>query len=59
MKWGDAAMDALKSGVPVPEILKLESKNVLAKVKYEEKFTESMNAVLAQMDKEFASLRGR
>ncbi|MDY0129165.1 MAG: ATP synthase subunit A [Methanosarcina vacuolata] len=59
MKWGDAAMDALKSGVSVPEILKLESKNVLAKVKYEEKFTESMNVVLAQMDKEFASLRGR
>ncbi len=59
MKWGDAAMDALKSGVPVPEILKLESRNVLAKVKYEEKFTESMNAVLAQMDKEFSSLRGR
>ncbi|AKB49866.1 V-type ATP synthase subunit A [Methanosarcina barkeri str. Wiesmoor] len=59
MKWGDAAMEALKSGVPVPEILKLESKNVLAKVKYEEKFDESMNAVLTQMDKEFASLRGR
>ncbi|AKJ39092.1 MULTISPECIES: ATP synthase subunit A [Methanosarcina] len=59
MKWGDAAMDALKSGVPVTEIIKLESKNVLAKVKYEEKFDESMNAVLAQMDKEFASLRGR
>jgi len=59
MKFGDAAQEALKSGVPIPEILKLESKNVLAKVKYEEDFEGSMNAVLAQMDKEFASLRGR
>jgi V/A-type H+-transporting ATPase subunit A len=59
MKFGDAANDALKSGVPVSEIVKMPSKDELPKVKFEENFDASMNAVLAKMDKEFASLRGR
>ncbi|KKG11138.1 ATP synthase subunit A [Methanosarcina sp. 2.H.A.1B.4] len=59
MKFGDAAQEALKSGVPVSEIIKMDSKNELPKVKFEENFDASMNAVLAKMDKEFASLRGR
>ena len=59
MKWGDAAMDALKSGVPSSEILKMESKDDLPKVKFEEDFDGSLNAVLAKMDKEFAALGGK
>ncbi|AKB77096.1 V-type ATP synthase subunit A [Methanosarcina horonobensis HB-1 = JCM 15518] len=59
MKYGDAAMDALKSGVPASEIIKMESKNDLPKVKFEEDFDGSLNAVLAKMDKEFAALGGR
>ncbi|MDD3041671.1 MAG: ATP synthase subunit A [Methanosarcinaceae archaeon] len=59
MKFGDAANEALAAGVPMSEILKSEAKDELAKVKYEEDFDGSMNAVLAKMDKEFAALGGR
>lgn len=59
MKYGDAAMDALKSGVPASEIIKMESKDELPKVKFEEDFDGSLSAVLAKMDKEFAALGGR
>ena len=59
MKFGDSANEALKSGIPMSEILKSEAKDELAKVKYEEDFDGSLNAVLAKMDKEFAALGGR
>jgi V/A-type H+-transporting ATPase subunit A len=59
MKWGDAAMDALKSGVPSSEIIKMQSKNELPKVKFEEDFNGTLNTVLAKMDKEFAALGGK
>ncbi len=59
MKFGDAANEALSSGIPMTEILKSEAKDELAKVKYEEDFDGSLNAVLAKMDKEFAALGGR
>jgi V/A-type H+-transporting ATPase subunit A len=59
MKFGDDAQEVLKSGVPVSEIVKMTSKDELPKVKFEENFEASMDAVLAKMDKEFASLRGR
>jgi len=59
MKFGDAANEALASGIPMTEILKSEAKDELAKVKYEEDFDGSLNAVLAKMDKEFAALGGR
>lgn len=59
MKFGDAANEALASGIPMSEILKSEAMNELAKVKYEEDFDASLNAVLAKMDKEFAALGGR
>lgn len=59
MKFGDSANEALAAGVPMSEILKSEAKDELAKVKYEEDFDGSLNAVLAKMDKEFAALGGR
>lgn len=49
MKYGDAAMDALKSGVPASEIIKMESKDELPKVKFEEDFDGSLSAVLAKI----------
>jgi len=58
MKFADAAQEALKLGVPVSEIVKIQSKDELPKVKFEENFDASMNAVMTKMDKEFASLRG-
>ena len=59
MKFGDAAQEALKAGVPVSELIKLESKDELAKVKFEENFDGAMDTVLAKMDKEFAALGGK
>ena len=59
MKFGDAANESLAAGVPMSEILKSEAMNELGKVKYEEDFDASLNAVLAKMDKEFAALGGR
>ena len=59
MKFGDAANDALKSGALVSQIIKLESKDELPKVKFEENFDANMAAVLTKMDKEFAALGGK
>jgi len=59
MKFGDMANDALKSGALVSQIVKLESKNDLPKIRFEENFEANMNAVLTKMDKEFAALGRR
>jgi V/A-type H+-transporting ATPase subunit A len=40
------------------DILSLESKDELAKVKFEEDFESALNDVLEKMDKEFAALGG-
>jgi len=57
-KYGDMAQAALESGVPMKDILALESKDELAKVKFEEDFDSALNTVLDKMDKEFAALGG-
>ncbi|QLC50450.1 ATP synthase subunit A [Methanolobus zinderi] len=57
-KYGDMAEAALESGVPMKDILALESKDELAKVKFEEDFDSALNTVLDKMDKEFAALGG-
>jgi V/A-type H+-transporting ATPase subunit A len=49
---------ALESGVPMKDILALESKDELAKVKFEEDFDSALNVVMEKMDKEFAALGG-
>jgi V/A-type H+-transporting ATPase subunit A len=57
-KYGDMAEAALESGVPMKDILALESKDELAKVKFEEDFDSALNVVMEKMDKEFAALGG-
>lgn len=57
-KYSDMATSALEAGVPMKDILSLESKDDLAKVKYEENFDSSLETVLAKMDAEFANLGG-
>jgi len=57
-KYGDMAEAALESGVPMKDILALESKDELAKVKFEEDFDSALNTVMDKMDKEFAALGG-
>ena len=59
MKFGDMANDALKSGALVSQIVKLDSKNDLPKIRFEDNFEANMNTVLAKMDKEFAALGGK
>ncbi|TGC10604.1 ATP synthase subunit A [Methanolobus halotolerans] len=57
-KYSDMAQAALESGIPMKDILALESKDELAKVKFEEEFDSALNVVLDKMDKEFAALGG-
>ncbi len=52
------AQAALESGIPMKDILSVESKDDLAKVKFEEDFESALNVVLDKMDKEFAALGG-
>nr|WP_305891148.1 ATP synthase subunit A [Methanolobus chelungpuianus] len=58
-KYGEMATAALEAGVPMKDILSLESKDELAKVKFEENFQGALDAVLTKMDKEFAQLGGK
>jgi V/A-type H+-transporting ATPase subunit A len=57
-KYSDMAQAALESGTPMKDILSVESKDELAKVKFEEDFDSALNAVMEKMDKEFAALGG-
>ena len=53
------ANDALKSGALVSQIVKLDSKNDLPKIRFEDNFEANLNTVLTKMDKEFAALGGK
>ncbi|WP_094227827.1 ATP synthase subunit A [Methanolobus psychrotolerans] len=57
-KYSDMAQAALEAGIPMKDILSLESKDELAKVKFEEDFESALNVVLEKMDREFAALGG-
>jgi V/A-type H+-transporting ATPase subunit A len=57
-KYSDMATTALTAGVPMKDILALQSKDELAKVKFEENFDETLDVVLKKMDSEFAKLGG-
>ena len=58
-KFSDMANAALESGVPMADIITLESKDELAKVKFEEDFETALNVVLSKMDEEFARIGGK
>ncbi len=57
-KYSDMAQASLEEGIPMADILSLESKDELAKVKFEEDFEGALDVVLEKMDKEFAALGG-
>ncbi|CAG0949084.1 partial V/A-type H+/Na+-transporting ATPase subunit A, partial [Methanosarcinales archaeon] len=59
MSWGDKAHNALDSGAPIEDIMKLKSKDDLAKVKYEKEFDTALGVILKTMEDEFAKLRGK
>jgi V/A-type H+-transporting ATPase subunit A len=52
------ASAALEAGAPMKKILSMESKDDLAKVKFEENFDKALDEVLKKMDSEFAKLGG-
>ncbi|MGM0771305.1 MAG: ATP synthase subunit A [Halobacteriota archaeon] len=57
-KYGEMATAALDSGIPMNKIITIESKDELAKVKFEEDFDGELEKVMAKMDEEFAQLGG-
>ncbi|MCD4844640.1 MAG: ATP synthase subunit A [Methanosarcinales archaeon] len=57
-KFSDKANAALESGVLIQDIIKLKSKDELAKVRFEEDFDGSLKKVMDNMDKEFDSIKG-
>jgi len=59
MSWGDKAHNALDGGAPIEDIMKLKSKDDLAKVKYEKEFDTALGVILKTMEDEFALLRGK
>lgn len=59
MSWGDKAHNALDGGAPIEDIMKLKSKDDLAKVKYEKEFDKALGVILKTMEDEFAKLRGK
>ncbi len=56
-KFGDKAHVALDSGVMINDIIKLESKDELSKVRFDDDFDGALKVVLDKMDKEFDSLK--
>ncbi len=59
MSWGDKAHNALDSGAPIEDIMKLKTKDDLAKVKYEKEFDKALGVILKSMEDEFSKLRGK
>ena len=57
-KYGEMATAALESGVPMNKIITIQSKDELAKVKFEEDFDAALDAVMKKMDDEFAQIGG-
>ncbi len=58
-KYGDMASEALESGAAIDKIVTMESKDELAKVKFEEDFDTALESVMTKMDEEFAQLGGK
>ena len=58
-RYGELANAALESGVPMNKIITIESKDELAKVKFEEDFESALDVVMTKMDEEFAILGGK
>jgi V/A-type H+-transporting ATPase subunit A len=58
LQWGEQATIALESGVPINDIVTLESKDELAKVKFEKDFDAAISRVMKKAEEEFARLRG-
>ncbi len=56
--FGEKATEKMENGVPITKIMEMESKDELAKVKYEEDFDAALETIMAKMDEEFTQLGG-
>ncbi|VVB89571.1 V-type ATP synthase alpha chain [uncultured archaeon] len=57
--WGNKAQNALEGGAAIEEIMKLKSKDDLAKVKFEKDFDSALSVITKRMEEEFAKLGGK
>ncbi|MFW5987275.1 MAG: ATP synthase subunit A, partial [Methanohalophilus sp.] len=57
-RFGEKATDKMENGVPINKIMEMESKDELAKVKYEEDFDAALETIMTKMDEEFTKLGG-
>ena len=56
-KWEELAKNALQSGVPLTDILKVNVRGELAKAKFEKDWTAEYNAILKSLDAQFSQLK--
>ncbi|KCZ71341.1 ATP synthase, A subunit [Candidatus Methanoperedens nitroreducens] len=57
--WGNRAQSALETGAPIEDIMKLKSKDELAKIKFEKDFDGALGTVTKNMEEEFSKLKGK
>lgn len=58
-KYADAGTKSLTLDVPVKDIAAVKSREILTRVKYEEKFDQELEKSLAMMDEDFKKLEAR
>src|SRR5712691_6993956 len=58
-KYADAGTKSLALDVPVKDIAAVKSREILTRVKYEEKFDQELEKSLAMMDEDFKKLEAR
>ncbi len=59
LTWGEKAILSLESGASVANIIALESKDMLAKVRFEKDIDAVLDTVMKKADEEFAAQKGR
>jgi V/A-type H+-transporting ATPase subunit A len=57
-KFSETANSKLEAGYSINDVMAMESKDELAKVRYEEDFDGEINKVLSKMDEEFSQIGG-
>jgi len=58
-KYADAGTKSLALDVPVKDIAAVKSREILTRVKYEEKFDQELEKSLTMMDEDFKKLEAR
>jgi len=56
LEYGKMANDALETGVPISDILKMKSRDLLANAKYETNFDDYLDKAMTAMRKEFQTV---